>query len=215
MTEKDIKPIPKYILRMIEREDKKEYPQPSKQLRFYAYLTKYRGELVKVTVAVKHYRKKLYCKAVAWHGVHSPVCFVKDLEYCYCGSMGFRVGWYGEGIQKERRWYERGVCWAKDRYYDPWAVLVNPSFVDKFPEYTYSAYRLYHGDKLLKYLRLYELYPQLEMLMKSGLGMYYDSITILEAHRNGQGVLQMAHPQQAGADGIAVPALRGNGHAGV
>ena len=88
MTEKDIKPIPKYILRMIEREDKKEYPQPSKQLRFYAYLTKYRGELVKVTVAVKHYRKKLYCKAVAWHGVHSPVCFVKDLEYCYCGSMG-------------------------------------------------------------------------------------------------------------------------------
>ena len=180
MTEKDIKPIPKYILRMIEREDKKEYPQPSKQLRFYAYLTKYRGELVKVTVAVKHYRKKLYCKAVAWHGVHSPVCFVQDLEYCYCGSMGFRVGWYGEGIQKERRWYERGVCWAKDRYYDPWAVLVNPSFVDKFPEYTYSAYRLYHGDKLLKYLRLYELYPQLEMLMKSGLGMYYDSITILK-----------------------------------
>ena len=180
MTEKDVKPIPKYILRMIEREDKKEYPLPSKQLRFYAYLTKYRGELVKVTVAVKHYRKKLYCKAVAWHGVHSPVCFVKDLEYCYCGSMGFRVGWYSEGIQKERRWYERGVCWAKDRYYDPWAVLVNPSFVEKFPEYKYSAYRLYHGDKLLKYLRLYELYPQLEMLMKSGLGMYYDSITILK-----------------------------------
>ena len=54
MTEKDIKPIPKYILRKIEREDKKEFPVPSKQLRFYAYLTKYRGELVKVTVAVKH-----------------------------------------------------------------------------------------------------------------------------------------------------------------
>lgn len=30
MTEKDIKPIPKYILRMIEREDKKEFPVPSK-----------------------------------------------------------------------------------------------------------------------------------------------------------------------------------------
>ena len=97
MTEKDIKPIPKYILRMIEREDKNEFPVPSKQLRFYAYLTKYRGELVKVTVAVKHYRRKLYCKAVAWHGVHSPKCYVKDLEYCYCGSMGFRVGWHDEG----------------------------------------------------------------------------------------------------------------------
>ena len=118
-----------------------DFPVPSKQLRFYAYLTKYRGELVKVTVAVKHYRRKLYCKAVAWHGVHSPKCFVKDLEYCYCGSMGFRVGWHDEGIQKERRWYERGVCWANDRYYDPWAIPVNPSFVEKFPEYKYSAYK--------------------------------------------------------------------------
>ena len=180
MTEKDIKPIPKYILRMIEREDKNEFPVPSKQLRFYAYLTKYRGELVKVTVAVKHYRRKLYCKAVAWHGVHSPKCYVKDLEYCYCGSMGFRVGWHDEGIQKERRWYERGVCWAKDRYYDPWTIPVNPSFVEKFPEYKYSAYNLYRGDKLLKYLRLYERFPQLEMLMKAGFGMYYDSITVLK-----------------------------------
>lgn len=180
MTEKDIKPIPKYILRKIEREDKKEFPVPSKQLRFYAYLTKYRGELVKVTVAVKHYRRKLYCKAVAWHGVHSPKCYIKDLEYCYCGSMGFRVGWHDEGIQKERRWYERGVCWAKDRYYDPWAIPVNPSFVEKFPEYKYSAYNLYRGDKLLKYLRLYERFPQLEMLMKAGFGMYYDSITVLK-----------------------------------
>lgn len=180
MTEKDIKPIPKYILRLIEREDKKEYPTPNKQLRFYAYLAIWHKELIKVTVAVKHYRKKWYCKAVAWHGVHSLKCFVKDLEYCYCGSMGFRVGWHDEGIQKERRWYERGVCWAKDRYYDPWAPIVNMQVIDKLPEYKYSAYKLYHGTKLLKYLRLYERFPQLEMLMKAGLGMYYDSITILK-----------------------------------
>ena len=79
---------------------------------------KYDTMLAYLEVAVKHYRRKLYCKAVAWHGVRSPKCYIKDLEYCYCGSMGFRVGWHDEGIQKERRWYERGVCWAKDRYYD-------------------------------------------------------------------------------------------------
>ena len=112
MTEKDIKPIPKYILRMIERKDKKEFPVPSKQLRFYAYLTKYRGELVKVTVAVKHYRRKLYCKAVAWHGVHSPKCYVKDLECHGAGRGGQKVE--TRAVQKVRP-YRRKISAARTR----------------------------------------------------------------------------------------------------
>ena len=52
--------------------------------------------------------------------------------------------------------------------------------LDKMPEFKYSAYDLYQGARLLKYLRLYKRFPQLEMLMKAGLGMYYDSITILK-----------------------------------
>ncbi len=180
MTEKVIRPIPKYILRMIERADKKDFKQPDTQLRFYAYLTLCQKELVKVTVAVKHYRKKRYMKAVAWHGLHSEECFVKDIEYNrFCG-MAYRVGWYDEGIQPGKRWYERGLCYADDCYYDPYAPIVNPEVVDKLPEYRYSAYRLYRGVRLFKYLRLYEKYPQLEMLMKSGLGIYYDSVTILK-----------------------------------
>ena len=164
MTEKDIKPIPKYILRKIEREDARQNKTTNQHLRFYAYLTVYKKELVKVTVAVKHYRKKLYCKPVAWHGIHSERCYLKDLEYNHFGNMGFRVGWFDEGIQTDRRWYERGICWAYDRYYDPWALIINPEVVDKFPEYKYSAYKLFHGVNLLKYLRLYEKYPQLEMV---------------------------------------------------
>ena len=179
MTEKDIKPIPKYILRKIEREDARQN-KTTNHHRFYAYLTVYKKELVKVTVAVKHYRKKLYCKPVAWHGIHSERCYLKDLEYNHFGNMGFRVGWFDEGIQNDRRWYERGLCWAYDSYYDPWALIINPEVVDKFPEYKYSAYKLFHGVNLLKYLRLYEKYPQLEMLMKSGLDIYYDSVTILK-----------------------------------
>lgn len=124
MTEKDIRPIPKYIIRKIEREDARQYRAPEKQVRFYAYLMIRHKELIKVTVAVKHYRKKRYCKAVAWHGIHSGKCFVNDLEYNYFGGMGYRVGWFDEGIQKEQRWYEQGLCRGHDRHYDPWAPIV-------------------------------------------------------------------------------------------
>lgn len=54
MTEKDIRPVPKYILKKIEREDAHRFPVPEKQVRFYAYLAIWKKELVKVTVAVRH-----------------------------------------------------------------------------------------------------------------------------------------------------------------
>ena len=161
ITEKNIRPIPKYILQKIRRLDGKYNPSPSGQCRFYAYLTKIKGELTKVTVAVKHYRKKWYCKQVAWHGVHSDKCLVKDLEYCGFVGFGFRVGWYDEGLQNYRKWFEQGLGWADDKYYDPQAEIVNPEFVEKFSEYRYSAYKLYPGAHLLKYLRRYEQYTSL------------------------------------------------------
>ena len=106
ITEKDIRPIPKYILKAIMQKDKKYYPTPAGAKRFYAYLALWKKELVKVTVAVKHYHRKWYCKQVAVHGLHSEHCLVKDLEYCYITGMGFRVGWYAEGIQHYRKFFE-------------------------------------------------------------------------------------------------------------
>lgn len=49
MTEKVIKPIPKYIERLIEKTDKQLHEQNG-FVRFYAYLTKQKNELIKVTV---------------------------------------------------------------------------------------------------------------------------------------------------------------------
>ena len=180
LTDENIKPIPKYMAALIRRTDKKTYPKPCGSARFYAYLTKIQGELVKVTVAVKHCRKKWYCKPVAWHGIHSDKCFVKDLEYCGFVGLGFRIGWHEEGLQSYRKWFERGVCYADDKYYDPWAEIVNPEFVEKFPKYKYSAYKLFRGTDLLKYLRRYEQYPQLEMLMKLGFENIAMSVTVLK-----------------------------------
>ena len=180
ITDENLKPIPKYIAALIQRTDEKAYPKPCGSARFYAYLTKMQGELVKVTVAVKHYRKKWFCKPVAWHGIHSDNCFVKDIEYCGFAGFGFRIGWYEESLQPYRRWFERGICYADDKYYDPWAEIVNPEFVEKFPKYKYSAYKLFRGTDLLKYLRRYEQYPQLEMLMKLGFEKIAMSVTVLK-----------------------------------
>lgn len=164
----DIRPIPKRILAIIRQADEQSFPQPDGHVRFYSYLTTARRELIKVTVAVKHIRKKWFCKQVAIHGLYSSKCYVKDMEYCGYFGMGFRVGWYDEGIQPDKKWFERGWCYAADKYYDPSCPTVNLHFIGTLPEYRYSAYELYGGGNILRYLRLYNEYPQIEYLMKLG-----------------------------------------------
>ncbi len=180
----DIKPIPKYILALIRKKDMRFYQKPDGHNRFYAYLTVWHKELVKVTVAVRHYKKQWYCKQVAFHGIHSDKCFVKDIEYCGFVGMGFRVGWYDEGLQNAPKWFENGVCFAKDKYYDPWAPIVNLDVLEKFPEYKYSAYKQYPYCTLFKFLRLYEQYPQAEYLVKLRLFQYATSKMILRRLAN-------------------------------
>ena len=55
-----IKPIPKYIIELIKKRDKQEYPAQNGVTRYYDYLTKNDGELVKITVAVRNHYKKWY-----------------------------------------------------------------------------------------------------------------------------------------------------------
>ena len=99
-----IKPIPKYILARIKKADAQNNATLPHQTRFYAYLTKNDGELVKVTVAVKYRYKKWLYKQVAVHGIHSDLCFVKDMVFY--NIWGYFVGWYEQGAQKAPRWYE-------------------------------------------------------------------------------------------------------------
>ena len=81
ITEKDIRPIPKYILKTIMQKDKKYYPTPADSNRFSCLSRGMEKELVKVTVAVKHHHRKWYCKQVTVHDLRSERCLVKDLEY--------------------------------------------------------------------------------------------------------------------------------------
>ena len=181
MTEKDIKPIPNCILKEIHKRDMKIYPWQENIVRFYAYLTVWKKELVKVTVAVSTIKGKQWaCKQVAVHGIHSPKCYVCDMEYNYLGH-GFNVGWYAEELQAHPKQFEDGKWYPADtRYYDPYAMLINRSVVGKFPEYKYSAYQLYQGRDIINYLRIYEQYPQTEYLLKLGLGAYAENRSLLK-----------------------------------
>ena len=175
---KDIKPIPKYIAQMIKNKDKNY----SNYVRFYAYYTTIKKELVKITVACKNFEKQWFCKQVAVHGVHSDTCYVKDMEY---SLMGFSVGWYKQGISQEKRNYYDDDRWqtAEDKYYDPIAPIVNRKYPLKFEAYKYSCVDKYPYADAIKYLRIYEQYPETEYLMKLGLYHLATNKSILKKAR--------------------------------
>ena len=178
MKPEKIKPIPKYMIKRIQKADKEKHPTPSGNLRFYSYFTKNAGELVKMTVAVKHRYKKWYCKQVAMHGLHSDKCWVKDMAFHYIA--GYMVGWYDEGISKYKNWYEyKDWGYADDKSFDPYAPIINPEYITKFPEFKYSAHELYEGVDLLNYLKIYNEHPGVEMFVKLGLQDFAHRKTIV------------------------------------
>ena len=176
--EQDIKPIPKYILKLIKRKDNQAYEKYSGTTRFYSYFTKHKKELLQITVSVKNKGKAWYYKQVAIHGLHSENCLVKDIEYFNIG--GYVVGWHEQGLTKYPKWYEtENWCIANDKYYNPYAPTVNKEYILTFQEYKYSAIDKYTHSDIFKYLRLYEKFPQAELLVKFGLSNYATSKTIL------------------------------------
>lgn len=173
-----IKPIPKYILKKIQQKDKQLHPKPDGHVRFYSYLTKNDGELVKVTVAVKHKYKTWHYKQVAVHGLDSDTCFVKDMTFYYIG--GYSVGWYEEGLTKAEKWYEDSEWgWSEDRYFDPYATCINKEYASTISGFKYCALDLFPGHEVIKYLRMYRKYPQVEYLTKLGLHAFVFSKQVL------------------------------------
>ena len=175
-----IKPIPKYIKKLIHKIDLERYPAQDGIVRFYSYLTKNDGELVKITVAVKtKYKTHWHCKQVAVHSINSARCFVKDM--CFYYISGYHVGWFEEGLTRTPKWYESSDWgWAEDKYFDPHAKLVNKDFVAKSSEFKYSAFNLADGDRIIQYLRTYKQFPVTEYLLKLGLSRYVKGTILLK-----------------------------------
>ncbi len=175
----NIKPIPKYILEKIKKKDKKLYPSPDGHTRYYTYFTKFKNELCSVTVAVRHKYNKWYHKQVIVHGIHNDKCFVKDMEYF--NIAGYVTGWHNEGLSSYRKYFESDEWgWSDDKYFNPFSVYINKEYILTLPQYKYSAVDEFHYQNVFKYLRLYEKYPKVELLVKAGLGELATSKTILQ-----------------------------------
>lgn len=83
---KKIRPIPKYILKKIEKLDDSYNHTTAGRVCYYKYFTKFYNRLALITVAYKHYHKNFYCKQVTIHFVHSKYCFLKDIALSYGGN---------------------------------------------------------------------------------------------------------------------------------
>lgn len=176
ISEKNIKPIPKYMLEKIQKLDHMGYPELNGHTRFYKYYTLFKHELCEVIVAVRHHRKKWFCKQVAVRGIHTDKVYCQDIGF----AMGFyHVGWYREGISKYETWYDYDWGSCDDKYFNIFATIVNKEFISTLPEYKYAALDQYHKNNVLQYLRMYEKYPQAEYLVKAGLSGFATSKTIL------------------------------------
>lgn len=178
ITVENIRPIPKYMLERIQKLDKERNEKPSPTDRFYTYFTKYKNELCSVTVAVRNKYKKWYCKQVVVHGIHSTDVCLRDIAL----YMGFiKVGWYRDGLTKEIKYHDYDWGYNYDRCFQMnTATVVNKEYISSLPEYKYSAIDKYLFSDVFKYLRLYEKYPQAELLVKAGLSRYATSKQILE-----------------------------------
>ena len=177
-----IKPIPKKMITLIKRTDKQRFRKPCGNTRFYSYHATWKKELVKITVAVRHYRNQWVYKQVAVHGLTSTNCLVKDMEFRMIA--GYVVGWYDMGLYKKAKDYEDGIWYSCERkYFSPYSITVNLAYLERFPKYKYSEYKNAAYSDILGYLRLYEQYPEAEYLIKSGLKYYAMSKTILRQVR--------------------------------
>jgi len=176
---KNIKPIPKYLLVRIKKNDLGRYPTQSGHLRFYSYFAKIKGELVKITCAVKTHKGNWHCKQVAVHGLTSKKCLVRDIEYNGM-NYGYRVGWFNQGIGKFNSYINYDWVATKSKYYEAWSIIINMDYLARLPEFKYSGYKYLRNANLLKYLRLWQKYPQAEYLLKLGFHNLFTSVQILK-----------------------------------
>lgn len=174
---KDIKPISKTMLNRIKKLDEKLNSKPSGNTRFYTYFTKFKNELCSVTVAVRHYYKKWFCKQVVIHGLHSKDVLLRDIEQ-YLGFIV--VGWYRDGISKWKTYHDYNWGYNDDKYFKMQsATIVNKDYIAKLKYFKFSAIDIYPYTDIFKYLRLYEQYPKAELLVKCGLSYFATSKLIL------------------------------------
>lgn len=150
--------------------------------RFYTYLTQ-RGSDVEVrTVAVKSAKRTddPVVKEVALASVDDPWIHVRDLGFQ--PMNGYFVDWTPQGFGMERYWsYERR--WETEAYAlrCMWKInarVVNPELLKRTRRFRYCAWEPVRGQ-ILDFLKIYAEHPEIERLIKAGLGAYSTKVSVL------------------------------------
>ncbi|MBQ3213975.1 MAG: PcfJ domain-containing protein [Clostridia bacterium] len=178
MEEKDIKPIPKYIIRKIRKLDDENRFVTDTSTRYYSYLTKINKDLARIIVACKVKDHQWFCKQVVVHTMNSDHCLVRDIDY---SLFGYIVGWSKQILTYSHRRYDDGK-WYKsdDKYYNVLCPIINKNYALKIDKYKYSAINKYKYLDIIKYLKIYEKYPQAEYLVKLNLSQFATNKSILK-----------------------------------
>ena len=178
MEEKDIKPIPKYIIRKIRKLDDENRFVTDTGTRYYSYLTKINKDLARIIVACKVKDHQWFCKHVVVHIMHSDHCLVRDIDY---SLFGYIVGWSKQILSYSHKRYDDGK-WYKsdDKYYNVLCPIINKNYALKIDKYKYSAIDKYKYLDIIKYLKIYEKYPQAEYLVKLNLSQFATNKSILK-----------------------------------
>ena len=178
MEEKDIKPIPKYIIRKIRKLDDENRFVTDTSTRYYSYLTKINKDLARLIVACKVKDHQWFCKQVVVHTMNSDHCLVRDIDY---SLFGYIVGWSKQILTYSHRRYDDGK-WYKsdDKYYNVLCPIINKNYALKIDKYKYSAINKYKYLDIIKYLKIYEKYPQAEYLVKLNLSQFATNKSILK-----------------------------------
>ena len=178
MEEKDIKPIPKYIIRKIRKLDEENRFVTDTGTRYYSYLTKINKDLARIIVACKVKDHQWFCKQVVVHTMNSDHCLVRDIDY---SLFGYIVGWSKQILSYSHKRYDDGK-WYKsdDKYYNVLCPIINKNYALKIDKYKYSAIDKYKYLDIIKYLKIYEKYPQAEYLVKLNLSQFATNKSILK-----------------------------------
>ena len=178
LNEKDIKPIPKYIIEKIRKLDEVKRNGNEYGTSYYSYLAKINKDIAHIVVACKIKNHQWLCKQVVVHTLHDEHCLVRDIEYT---MFGYCVGWYNEFINSYNKQKYDGNWYRTDaKYFNMLCPIINKNYTLKFKQYKYSVADKYKYADLMKYLRIYEEYPQAEYLMKLDLAHFATNKAILK-----------------------------------
>jgi hypothetical protein len=150
--------------------------------RFYLYLTQNGSDVQVRTVAVKAPKRGAdpVAKEVACASVDDPWIHVRDLALA--PMAGYAVDWTPQGFGVQNYWSYEGR-WESE----PWALrcswkvnapVVNPELLKRTRRFRYCAWEPKRGQ-ILDFLKIYAEHPEIELLIKSGLGAYSTKVSVL------------------------------------